>query len=171
MSDYITDANKLVQSYISEHDSTEWSAGDGMRDNPGFTALFLSPVYAARWSALTRKRISGLLLVSLYVVADRHRVDMTSVYAHRLLKGWAGRSISNRTLLAAFGEWGRTAEEKTADWERLEQLVDEYRGMVQRVIRRDMIRIERIRKLVKEDALAPGASLNDAILFPEDGPE
>jgi hypothetical protein len=88
------------------------------------------PSYAAQWSALARRRYCGVLLSSLYFVASVEHLDMTAVLAQRLLQGFVGRSVSNRVLIRAFGQGGRTAADKSSDWDQMPVIVESYRSMV-----------------------------------------
>lgn len=100
------------------------------------------PEYAAKWSVLTRKRNCGLLLSALYCVAAHHDLDMTGVLAHRLLQGWVGRSISNRVLLRAFGQNGRTAASKSDDWQQLPALIEAHQVVVRQALVRERNRMQ-----------------------------
>lgn len=82
------------------------------------------PAYMAKWSALTRKRNAGLLISYLYKVKILHSLDMTTVFAQRFLEGCVKRSVSNRDLLKAFGKTGRQADKKSADWDKLDELIE-----------------------------------------------
>ena len=105
------------------------------------------PSYAAKWSALARKRYCGVLLSSLYFVAAEQNLDMTTVLAHRLLQGWTGRSISNRVLLRAFGQEDRTAASKSEDWIRVEALIMQYSGFVKVALAREKHRVRQVKDL------------------------
>ncbi|ENV52045.1 hypothetical protein L292_3159 [Acinetobacter junii CIP 107470 = MTCC 11364] len=104
------------------------------------------PKYAAKWSSLARKRKAGLLLILLYYIADKHGLDMTSTLAQRLLEGWLGHSISNKLLIKAFGQTGRTAEDKTKDLDQLDELIGLYKNYAFDILQRD----KRKMKLIKE---------------------
>lgn len=83
--------------------------------------------YGAAWSILTRKRRIGVLIFMLYTVAVQEKLDMTSTLAQRLLRGWTGRGIRNQILFEPFAVTGRTAGDKSADLERVDELVEKYR--------------------------------------------
>ena len=106
----------------------------------------LEPKYAAKWSVIARKRKAGLLLLWLYYVADKHQLDMTIVLAMRMLQGWAGCSISNRTLIEAFGNRNRNASNKSTDWNQVEYLIEKYRESVLIKLHQDRAK----QKLIKE---------------------
>lgn len=93
-------------------------------------APFAEPAYGAKWSVLSRKRKSGLLLLWLYYIAEKEKLDMTAVYAHRLLQGLVGNSISRTVVLEAFGSSERTAANKSSDWDRIDHIINKYRGRV-----------------------------------------
>lgn len=103
------------------------------------------PAYSAKWSVLARKRYCGVLLSGLYLVASEQGLDMTTVLAHRLLRGWTGRSVSNRVLLRAFGQHDRTAATKSDDWPKVSQLVDDYGELVRRALIRERQRVQRVK--------------------------
>ena len=100
-------------------------------------AVLLDPRHAAKWSILARKRKAGLLLLWLYFVAEKHQLDMTIVFAQRLLEAWVGCSISNKTLIQAFGQRNRDAHSKSESWGQLNSLVDQYQEKVKNSLERD----------------------------------
>lgn len=105
------------------------------------------PAYAAKWSALSRKRYCGLLLSALYLVAAEHDLDMTTVLGHRLLRGWTGRSISNRTLIRAFGTPNRSAAGKSEDWAMVPALIKKYSKAVLQALVREKHRVRQVKDL------------------------
>lgn len=112
--DYIRDAKSIIITRITsgrfDHDAL-------------YTKSINDPSHAAQWSALSRKRKSGLMLLALYELAIRYELDMTATLGQRILQGIFGSSVSNGVLLQAFANHGRTASEKSADWSKVEEIV------------------------------------------------
>ena len=118
---YEADAEQLAKERIAELRSR----GMGLSVEPSLVdGATFDPRYAAKWSALTRKYKAGFLIHKLLDFAEEYDVDMTSTLAKRVLQGWIGKSISNRALIEAFGLSHRDASQKSADWSRLNELVD-----------------------------------------------
>lgn len=107
--------------------------------------LMFEPAYGAKWSALTRKRKSGLLLLWLYYIAEQERLDMTMVLAQRLLEGVAGCSISNRVLKEAFSRSGRTAADKSQDWDQVDRIIQKYKPRVEKSLLRNQNKLADIK--------------------------
>lgn len=114
--DYIRDAKSIILNRILagrfDHNQAQ---GDNVRDSK----------HAAQWSAISRKRKSGIMLLALYDITIKYDLDMTTTLAQRILQGIFGSSISNGILLVAFAQKGRTASDKSEDWERLEAIIKE----------------------------------------------
>lgn len=106
---------------------------------------FFEPEYGAKWSAISRKRKSGLLLLWLYYIADKESLDMTTVLAQRLLQGLAGCSISNRVLIESFGRSDRTAADKSQDWGQIDEIVKKYQDEVKASLSRNKNRLADIK--------------------------
>jgi hypothetical protein len=66
---------------------------------------------------------------------DRIRQELEAW--QRLIEGWTGRSITNRTLIRAFGVEGRTAGAKSLDFEKLEELIEPYGPNVRKALLKD----------------------------------
>ncbi|EMK1731232.1 hypothetical protein V8N76_004538 [Salmonella enterica] len=107
--------------------------------------------YGAGWSTLARRRRIGVLITLLYTIAVKENIDMTSIYAHRLLQGMVGRSITNKVLNPAFGVHGRTAADKSADWDRLDEIVSRYRDVAQRALQRDKERQALVKRRLQRE--------------------
>lgn len=90
-----------------------------------FNKQVADPSHAAQWSVLSRKRKSGLMLLTLYVIAIRYKLDMTATLGQRILQGIYGTGMSNTILLQAFAKSGRTAADKSEDWVNLDKIIDE----------------------------------------------
>lgn len=118
LQDYTRDAEKLIFNRINYNKFDQ----QALIPDPSYTSSsmpVMDPQHAAQWSALSRKRKGGLMLVVLYTLAIKYDLDMTATMAHRMLQGLFGCSMSNRPLLLAFGEHGRTAADKSEDWEKI----------------------------------------------------
>ena len=117
---YEKDAEQLLRIRLAELNER----GFGTPIQPVFTEGSFDPAYAAKWSALTRKLKAGFLIGELITFANDYELDMTPTLAMRICKGWVGRSVSNRELIKIFGSENRDASEKSADWPRLDELID-----------------------------------------------
>ncbi|PKF35578.1 hypothetical protein CW311_04625 [Acinetobacter proteolyticus] len=117
----------------------------------------LDPHHAAQWSALSRKRKNGFALVVLYVIACEYDLDMTATMGNRLLQGLFGFSMSTRALLAAFGEHGRTASEKSADWEKIDVIIHKMKPWSHKALLRNRAKVRQNKEtaweLVKQGRL------------------
>lgn len=103
---------------------------------------FFDPVYAAKWSTLTRKLKSGIILQYLVDIAESENLDMTAVLAQRLAKGWTDRSISNRKLIEVFGKPTRTAADKSEDFNNLDHLIETHKEAIQKALYNSQNQIE-----------------------------
>ena len=118
---YEADAEKLLRNRLAELKER----GFGTPVEPAFNeGSPFDPSYAAKWSALTRKLKAGFLIGELITFANDYELDMTPTLAMRICKGWVGRSVSNKELIKIFGSENRDASEKSADWPRLDELID-----------------------------------------------
>lgn len=153
LQNYSRDAKKVIKDHL------DWLRTDPVRRNSSLGAVLnelnqtgkitpLDPFYAAQWSSLARKRKAGLLLLCLYNVAEKHQLDMTIVFAQKLLKGWADCSISNKTLIKAFGDPDRDASSKSLNWSELEELINTYRDYVLNKLHRDKEKQKAIKDLL-----------------------
>lgn len=150
--DYSRDAKEVIQNHL------DWLRTNPIRPNANLGAMLstlrtkgktvpLDPYYAAQWSALARKRKAGLLLLFLYYVAKKHQLDMTTIFAQRLLIGWVDCSISNKVLITAFGDPNRDASNKSIDWPRLDELIIRYRDQVQDKLKHDRAKQKKIKEI------------------------
>jgi len=142
---YEADAEQLAKERIAELRSR----GMGVSIEPALVdGATFDPRYAAKWSALTRKYKAGFLIQKLLDFAEEYDVDMTSTLAKRVLQGWIGKSISNRSLIEAFGLSHRDASQKSADWSRLNELVDMDKESVSREYARCSAQCKEIKERV-----------------------
>jgi len=120
--DYIRDAKSIIITRITTN-----------RFDP--TALYSreigDPSHAAKWSALSRKRKSGLMLLTLYELSIRYELDMTSTLGNRLLLGIYGASISTNVLTQVFSNTGRTAADRSEDWPKVERIIKDNKTYYQ----------------------------------------
>ena len=156
LSDYRRDATKVILERL------EWLRTDPARvlrhplDIPlGQKVPPEDPWYAAKWSALARKRKAGLLLLWLHYVNEKHQLDMTVVLAQRLLESWVGCSISNKTLIAAFGQKGRDAGSKSTSWPEKDNLKEMYRDKVKLCLKKDREKQQLIKETLWEELNVP----------------
>lgn len=111
--DYVRDAKALIITRIKTHRYDH---------NAAFTKEVGDPNHGAQWSVLSRKRKSGLMLLTLYELATRYQLDMTATMGQRLLQGIYGISLANHTLLHAFANTGRTAADRSEDWPKIDTI-------------------------------------------------
>lgn len=121
LQDYTRDAKQLILNRINYNKYER----DAIPDQTALNSLMavMDPRHAAQWSALSRKRKCGFMVTILYAVAVEYDLDMTATMGLRLLQGLFGCAIDLRTLLAAFGEHGRTAADKSEDWEKVDVII------------------------------------------------
>lgn len=121
LADYERDAEALLRERLAELRTRGMglSIEPALRDGATF-----DPAYAAKWSALARKYKAGYLIQMLIKFAEDYDVDMTPTFGSRVLEGWVGRSVSNRMLIDVFGKEDRDASQKSADWHRLDELIE-----------------------------------------------
>lgn len=120
--DYVKDAKSIILNRITT----------GRYDHSAlFNKLIDDPSHAAKWSALSRKRKSGLMLLALYDIAIRYDLDMTATLGQRICEGIFGSSVSNGVLIHAFSNRGRTASDKSADWSQVERIVKDNKTYYQ----------------------------------------
>lgn len=148
--DYRKDATKLIIErikFLEELDDPSLPSAERIKAYKEETGkdLMFEPAYGAKWSALSRKRKSGLLLLWLYYIAVQERLDMTITLAQQLLKGTAGSSISTVTLNNAFGSRGRTAADRSQDWDQIDALIQKYKPLVQNSLLRNQNKLADIK--------------------------
>lgn len=145
LSDYKRDAREIIyERLIGPTQPTPIPAPASATDDKG--EKILDPVYAAKWSAIARKRKCGLLIVILYSVAKRHHIDMTSTLAKRILEGWLGHSMSNAVLVQVFSTSGRTAATKSDDWQDVIRIINLYKHHVIQALKNDKKKIKKIKQ-------------------------
>lgn len=86
-----------------------------------------------RGAAVTaaKKRFKmAIVLRWLHKIADEYKLDMTPILAGHIVSGWLDRGISKSVLNDQFGIPSRTASQKSADFDRIEEMVTKYRPHV-----------------------------------------
>lgn len=135
--DYERDAEQVYRDRITELKNRTELASDqvlaAMQQGIQIETFF-DPAYASKWSALTRKLKSGIILQYLVDIAETENLDMTAVLAQRLAKGWTDRSISNRKLIEVFGKPTRTAANKSEDFNNLDYLIETHKDAIQKTL-------------------------------------
>lgn len=151
--DYVREAKRLYIERTAElkRQGVTLSVLDSFFNGKG---LAFDAVYAAQWSALTRKRNAGLLLSYLYKVTVEQKLDITPVLAKRFLVGCCGRGLSIQVLIKAFATCGREADRKSDDWKRLEELIEMYKDPINLKLDDDIAKRENLKKLAWSDAKA-----------------
>lgn len=142
LQDYTQDAQKLILNRINYNKYDR----EALVPDPGYINSIMTvqdPQHAAQWSALSRKRKSGFMLMVLYVLASEYELDMTATLGQRMLQGLFGCSISNRTLLDAFGEHGRTAADKSEDWKKIGTIIAEKRAWANKKMNQNRARVRK----------------------------
>lgn len=142
LQDYTRDAQKLIFNRINYNQFDR----QALLPDPGSIGsltTILDPQHAAQWSALSRKRKSGIMLLILYAIASEYDLDMTATLGHRMLQGLFDCSISNKTLISAFGEHGRTAADKSEDWEKIGTIVKNKREWALKKLHQNRTRLRK----------------------------
>lgn len=88
------------------------------------------PTAPKRGGAITgiiRRYKTSECLLFLLSIHGKEGIDMTPVLAKRLLQGLFGRSVRFDTLVAVYGDNNRSASHKSADFVRLDELVERYK--------------------------------------------
>lgn len=77
------------------------------------------------------KRLQGRFVCDeLFKIADDEQLDLTAVLAGKLIKELTGRSMAMPMLLESFSSPGRTAANKSKDFQRIDELVEKYRPSI-----------------------------------------
>lgn len=77
------------------------------------------------------KRLQGRFVCDeLFNIADNEQLDLTAVLAGQLIKALTGRSMAMPTILESFSSPGRTAANKSKDFQRIDELVEKYQPSV-----------------------------------------
>lgn len=111
------------------------------------------PSFAGKWSAISRKRRAGVLLAWLLIIECEELLDLTPTLASNLLVAMTGSSISNRSLIQAFGDTGRTAARKSKDFVRVEEISNKYKSRVNKSIKKYRDTLSLIKDQVLKDIL------------------
>jgi len=93
-------------------------------------AYYSNPTPPHRGAALTAatKRYKGSeMLFFIHQLHGKEGLDITPVLAKRLLMGLFGRSVLFDTLVSIYGDTNRSASHKSADFSRLDELVERYK--------------------------------------------
>lgn len=114
----------------------------------------IDPVYAAKWSSISRKRTTGLLIDWLVKIQLENNLDMTSVLAKKLLLGLIGRSVSNKVLIAKFATAERDASNKSKDFKNLNSIIKKYKRPVRAALKVDKEYRKKIKQEVWEEVNA-----------------
>lgn len=105
-----------------------YTIGDLERD--ALEAYYSHPTPPHRGAALTAatKRYKGAeMLQFLMPIHGSEGLDMTPTLAKRLLQGLFGRSVLFDTLVSIYGDKDRLSSHKSADFKRLDELVERYK--------------------------------------------
>jgi len=84
----------------------------------------------ARSGAATKRYKQTVLFHWLEKIESQESVDLTPTLALHLVKGWMGRGIDRLVLNKWFMITGRTAENKSEDHHRKDELIKKYSGQV-----------------------------------------
>lgn len=103
-------------------------------------------------AAAAGKRYRVSILISLLQeLKDAENVDLTPTLASHLISGTFGRSVSNRALISAFGKSKRDASDKSADFERLDELIAILKPRVDEVMEKAKEQLCEARRMVYKD--------------------
>lgn len=133
----MTQFNKLVDYYRNYRPySNQQYMQDGIalidarintQGNPKNTDKDVNRSYGAKWSGLSRNRRAGFVIGITYYIAHREGLDLTLTLGLKLIKGLFGRSINTVDARKAFSTQGRDASNVSADFDRLEDLILQYK--------------------------------------------
>lgn len=86
-----------------------------------------------RGAAVTaaKKRFKMAIVIRwLHKIAEEYQLDMTPILASHIVTGWLDRGISKSVLNDQFGIPTRTASQKSADFDRVDEMITKYRSHV-----------------------------------------
>lgn len=146
LQDYTRDAKQLILNRINYN---KYERDAAVPDQASINSIMavMDPRHAAQWSVLSRKRKCGLMITTLYAVADEYDLDMTATMGLRLLQGMFGCAVDLRTLLTAFGEHGRTAADKSEDWEKVDVVIAQKKEWANQKLNQNRARLRKDKDL------------------------
>lgn len=115
LSDYLDHGMELIKSRIE----TEGT--------PDYKSRNISKAYASKWGQLSMTSRAGFVVTIVYYIASRENLDVTVTLGRRLIGGLFGRSIGMDTAYSAFSTKGRTASDISADFSRLDEIIEKYK--------------------------------------------
>ena len=103
------------------------------------------PQKGAYLAACSKKCKQAIILGWLEKVAIQENLDITPTLAVKISKAWLGRSIARDILNKFFSVDGRTASDKSKDFEHIEPIINKYIDAVQKEIKLADVKMKVIR--------------------------
>lgn len=82
-------------------------------------------------SQIARSDRTAFIISFIQEIAEKENLDMTPTLANRFARKLDGKGIALRTLNEIFGQAGRTASNKSIDFNKFHDLVDKYEDSFQ----------------------------------------
>lgn len=95
-----------------------------------------APKRGALITAALKRMKTNYMCSELAAIAERETVDLTTTLAAKIIKRITGKSAAMGTLLAHFASPGRTAHDKSQDFNRIDDLVKTHKNRLNKEIRR-----------------------------------
>lgn len=108
------------------------------------------PKRGAAYAAASKRYKQSLVFDVLVEVSREKRIDLTYLLAERFVAGCLGRGVEREAVLGWFATTGRTASNKSADHDRLGELVHIYKPVVDHRIREALVKMESVRSVAEK---------------------
>ncbi|MEX3074545.1 hypothetical protein AB3Y13_22920 [Vibrio alginolyticus] len=95
-----------------------------------------APKRGALITAALKRMKTNYMCSELIAIAERESVDLTTTLAAKIIKRITGKSAAMGTLLAHFASPGRTAHDKSQDFNRIDDLVKAHKNRLNKDLRR-----------------------------------
>jgi hypothetical protein len=99
-------------------------------------------VLGAMFAAASKRHISNVVMMMIAQID----ADVTPILAHKLMKATWGRSVSMTTLISRFARKERTAQSKSLDFERIDELIAANKDSIRNAVEFEKMRLLEIRK-------------------------
>lgn len=100
------------------------------------------PVLGAMFAAASKRHISNVVLDMISMID----ADMTPILANKIMKATWGRSVSMTKLVSRFATKGRTAHDKSADFQYIDKLIAKHKEPIIKAVKLEKVHLLAIRK-------------------------
>lgn len=132
-----------------EHKETyyAYTLEDYKKDIKVLEKLALPPPQKGAYLAACSKKCKQTITLNwLEKVAVQEGLDITPTLAVKISKAWLGRSIARDVLNKFFRVEGRTASDKSKDFDNIDPIIEKYAGEVQKEIKIADAKMKQIRE-------------------------